>query len=276
MSSNSDIQNSKNITINPCTIDVYHNNATWYIYSANLDTILKHLRMYTNLIVFLRIALSVLVFSFTFTANAYTSSGADGSFNPTTSVVIDLSQQIFNYTSIFIPSDVTVSFSGLSSLQPIELLAMGNIDIAGTLNLGTNSLWIETPNSIFLSGSILLGSGSDLTLVGSQMTLSGIINVPGGNLSITSGNGTSTDNGGTSSGGFTLCSGICPIQTSFPGGILIGNNGGGLIIGGALIPTCLNCSNLLSPVPEADTYAMLIAGLGLMGFMGHRRKNTLM
>jgi hypothetical protein len=30
----------------------------------------------------------------------------------------------------------------------------------------------------------------------------------------------------------------------------------------------------ISPVPEADTYAMLIAGLGLVGFMARRRKQA--
>lgn len=30
---------------------------------------------------------------------------------------------------------------------------------------------------------------------------------------------------------------------------------------------------LLSPIPEPETYAMLVAGLGLIGFMVHRRKN---
>lgn len=28
----------------------------------------------------------------------------------------------------------------------------------------------------------------------------------------------------------------------------------------------------LSPIPEADTYAMLLAGLGLIGFLSHRRR----
>ena len=30
---------------------------------------------------------------------------------------------------------------------------------------------------------------------------------------------------------------------------------------------------LLTPVPEPETYAMFLAGLGLMGFMARRRKN---
>lgn len=31
----------------------------------------------------------------------------------------------------------------------------------------------------------------------------------------------------------------------------------------------------LSPVPEAETYAMMLAGLGLVGMMAHRRRNQL-
>jgi len=30
----------------------------------------------------------------------------------------------------------------------------------------------------------------------------------------------------------------------------------------------------LAPVPEPETYAMLLAGLGVMGFVAKRRKNT--
>jgi hypothetical protein len=30
----------------------------------------------------------------------------------------------------------------------------------------------------------------------------------------------------------------------------------------------------LAPVPEADTYAMMLAGLGLVGFMAHRRRKS--
>ena len=121
--------------------------------------------MNSSLITSLRIAMSVLALVFSFTANAYTSSGIDGYFNPTTSVVFDLTQQTFNFTNMFIPSGVTVSFSGFTSTQPIEMLAMGNIDIAGTLDLGLNSLWLETPASISVLGSIILGSGGSLSVV---------------------------------------------------------------------------------------------------------------
>jgi len=32
--------------------------------------------------------------------------------------------------------------------------------------------------------------------------------------------------------------------------------------------------SLISQVPEPETYAMLLAGLGLLGFMAHRRKES--
>lgn len=140
--------------------------------------------MNASLITSLRIAMSVFALVFPFTANAYTSSGINRYFNPTTSVVFDLTQQTFNFTSMFIPSGVTVSFSGLTSAQPIEMLAMGNIDIAGTLDLGLNSLWLETPASISVLGSIILGSGGSLSMVANSVNMSGVVLMPGGNISL--------------------------------------------------------------------------------------------
>lgn len=45
-------------------------------------------------------------------------------------------------------------------------------------------------------------------------------------------------------------------------------------IGGAGDFTTFSTSDTLSPVPEPESYAMLLAGLGLMGFMAHRRKGS--
>jgi hypothetical protein len=33
-----------------------------------------------------------------------------------------------------------------------------------------------------------------------------------------------------------------------------------------------NVASLANPIPEPETYAMMLAGLGLMGFMARRRK----
>lgn len=54
--------------------------------------------------------------------------------------------------------------------------------------------------------------------------------------------------------------------------------------GGTLECTANTCTNLrtitagyaqsVTPVPEAETYAMMLAGLGLLGFMARRKKNV--
>ena len=35
---------------------------------------------------------------------------------------------------------------------------------------------------------------------------------------------------------------------------------------------CFNIASQAATVPEPETYAMFLAGLGLMGFVAHRRK----
>lgn len=154
--------------------------------------------MNTTLITSLRFvlaALTLVIFFSPVTANAYTSNGADGLFQPTTSVVIDLTQPIFNFTSIFIPNGVTVSFSGLLSAQPIMWLAIENINIAGTLDLGLNSIRIETPGDISFSGSLNASSGSNLTLVANGVITSDIFNIPGSGITINNGGSIITSGG---------------------------------------------------------------------------------
>lgn len=175
----------------------------------------------------------VLVFS-PITANAYISSGIDGVFQPTASMAVNSSQSVFDFTNIFIPSSVTVSFAGFTSTQPIELLATGNIDIAGTIDIGKNSLWIQTPGSISFSGSIN-GSGGTLSLVANTMNLSGAVNIQSGNVNLAT-----NSEGGTITGGF----------------ITLGS-GANLPIGGSGIIS-------LSPVPEPGIWTMLFLGLLLL------------
>lgn len=96
--------------------------------------------------------------------------------------------------------------------------------------------------------------------------------------------GWTTDNNGLdilingTSLGFTtsftaFSSGFSPftVSSGFVAGIntldFVVNNGGG--------PTALRVemTGIASPIPEPETYVMLLAGLGLLGFMAHRRKN---
>lgn len=200
-------------------------------------------------------ALALLLFISPLNAKAYSSSGVDGLFQPTASVVLDTTQPIFNFTSIFIPTGVTVSFSELSSSQPIELLATGNIDIAGTLDIGANSLWIETPGSLTFSGS-LNGSVGALTMVANSINLSGVIST-GGSDSPTGGGASATICINSSN----YCASVFPDSS---GNITIAD-GGTLITGGGNTIS-------LSPVPEPGVWVMLFSGL-FVSFAVYRLRN---
>jgi len=101
------------------------------------------------------------------------SDGSDGAFNPTANVEVDLSQAVtgapgvwgepwlqpgtgtgvydadkwavvFKYSSVNIPSGVTVTFKNHASRAPVVWLVQGNTTIAGTVNLdGQAYVWPE-------------------------------------------------------------------------------------------------------------------------------------
>jgi hypothetical protein len=222
---------------------------------------------------FMRNALSAAVLAFVLSpvaGFAVTSTGADGSFNPTASVVLDATQSIFNFTDIFIPAGVAVSFSGLASAQPIELLATGNINIAGTLDAGSNSLLLEAPGTINLSGSLKVSGSLSIFIDGAT----GIGGAPLGN--------------GSAGVILTSCTANCtvlspPMQITFapPAGVINITAPPVLIATGGEIGnitlTCNNCSQIpldpvltLSPVPEPDSWALLLFGLIAMFAMSRR------
>lgn len=72
------------------------------------------------------------------------STGADGAFSPTSNTVLQIPDNgIFNFTTVNIPTGVTVTFTKNPLNTPITILATGNIAIAGTINLnGGNASYI--------------------------------------------------------------------------------------------------------------------------------------
>jgi len=212
------------------------------------------------------IAMAILIPS---TADAYTSNGSDGQFQPMVSGVLDSTQSVFNFTNIVIPNGVTVSFGGIAAGQPIEILATGNIDIAGILDGGGNSLWIQTPEAIAFSGTL---DGSNLTVDASSINISGTVaSINAGTISINVGNGDDIGGGGTVTGsGATLClSGSCQPPL---------NSGSVSIIspvGGGTINMCTtDCSLQIASVPEADSHYLMLCGLAVIGAIAHRKKLT--
>jgi hypothetical protein len=104
--------------------------------------ILKGNKMSTWSVIFrLVLASSVLLASAPAVA-AYNSgsSGVDGAFNPTTSQSIQLpADGIFNYTSVNIPSGVTITYIKNAANTPVTLLVSGDVSIAGVIDVSATA-----------------------------------------------------------------------------------------------------------------------------------------
>jgi hypothetical protein len=222
-----------------------------------------------------RIALSLLATALTLAsgvATAYTSSGADGAFRPVTGTVLDAGRQVFNFTDIEIASGVAISFAGLSSAQPIELLATGDINIAGSLDAGRNSLWIQTPGAINISGS-LTGLGATLNLWAGSLDA-------GSNSRWTQASGAIIISGSLTTLGARLNLSVGSLNASaiYIADSLINSPGVGhltgsgeiSIVGRGSIPVGPRGTPILA-VPEPDSGAMILAGLAVLGGMLRRR-----
>ena len=85
------------------------------------------------------IVLGCLLFAVTARAqNSFNSgsTGADGAFAPTTSQSIAVpTSGTFNFTTVNIPSGVTITFTRNSTNSPLTILASGDVVIAGNINI---------------------------------------------------------------------------------------------------------------------------------------------
>lgn len=98
-----------------------------------------------------RLVLFVLISLLFLTNNAHAafvsgSTGADGAFNPTANIEVALpANGILNYTTVNIPSGVTVTFKKNAANTPVYMLATGDITIAGTVKLDGASTVYTNP-----------------------------------------------------------------------------------------------------------------------------------
>lgn len=71
-----------------------------------------------------------------FAAYSSGSTGADGEFSPTASQAIQLPPDgVFNYTSVLIPSGVTITYIKNAANTPVTILATTDVTIAGIINV---------------------------------------------------------------------------------------------------------------------------------------------
>ena len=172
------------------------------------------------------------------------STGADGAFNPTTSQTIDLpATGVFNYTSVNIPTGVTINYNKTTSNAPVVILASGDVTIAGTIDVSGSNGWDGCDGVANNSGNPGLGGpggydgGYGGMYLNNRQGSNGL--GPGGG-----GGGTGTDCGAEGGGGggyvVTGSSSYCIVQgyngTTGKGGTaygsawltpLLGGSGGG-------------------------------------------------
>src|SRR5438128_11752891 len=84
------------------------------------------------------------------------STGSLGAFAPSSNTTVVLpADGILNYTTVTIPSGVTVTFQRNNSNTPVMLLAQGDISISGTINLdGDNAAPASASGSAVIPGSV--------------------------------------------------------------------------------------------------------------------------
>ena len=64
------------------------------------------------------------------------STGANGAFAPSANTVLQIPESgVFNFTTVTIPIDVTVTFTKNSRNTPVTILATGDVTVNGTINL---------------------------------------------------------------------------------------------------------------------------------------------
>lgn len=86
------------------------------------------------------------------------STGADGVFNPVTSQTVTLpASGVFNFTTVNIPRGVTIKFTRNATNTPVTMLASGNINIAGIIDVSgapgtTSSFGAAATSGVGLGG----------------------------------------------------------------------------------------------------------------------------
>jgi len=84
--------------------------------------------------------------SLTFAARAQvhtTSDGSDGTLNPTADTIIDMSSHsdgVFQYTSVNIPQNVTVTFTPNANNSPVTWLVQGTVVISGRVDISGHAV----------------------------------------------------------------------------------------------------------------------------------------
>lgn len=176
-------------------------------------------------------------------------------FHPTQSITLDWAEPgIFQFDSFTIPAGVTVSLPGVNA----DLAApTAYFNIAGDALLEGTLLapgWNVTMN---FYGNFVSTSSSRIEAY--SITLNGIA-------------GTPIDPTTSVTPGATLILSSSEVPRGPNAEIILGPIGGiALVPGGDISLVNMGSTTLSAPIPEPKTYLMLLAGLGLIGFVVRKR-----
>lgn len=189
-----------------------------------------------------------------FAVGAMLSCGAAGANNlgflrVDSAITLDASTPLFYFTTLDILSGASVQFTGLKAGDTLSLIASDAIRIGGALSY-------EPASSVRLEAlRIEIGQGV-------------VFDLPGGSITLVA------HETGSSSAGSGLPRGSASLVSSAGGDLnLRASNSvpAGSISSGGYHIAPQGSITLQAPVPEPETWPMLLAGLGLVGFMVRRR-----
>jgi len=172
-------------------------------------------------------------------------------------MTLDASTPVFRFTTFELAAGSTLSFSNLTATDTLQLNASQSIRIFGELQTApAGSLSIQAPQVVIGQNGVIRLPGGSVTV--STGRVDGVLHPPGepfaGGMVIVSARG-SLDVVGAQRDPLAE-----PIRVGGGGSLQI-SGGGGLV-------------TLQAPVPEPESWAMLLAGLGLVGWAVARRNRS--
>jgi hypothetical protein len=201
------------------------------------------------------------------------STGADGPFNPTVNTTVPLPPSgIFNFTSVNIPSGVTVRFQRNATNTPVVILATGDVVIAGSLNVsGASAPGVANTGDGSIGDDGTPGAGGPGGFDGGRGGLGSTANPSSGSVSVPTNKAGAGLGPGGGAGGFSFISNwpCVTARSEMKGGI-----GGGFGSGSSGFTRSYTCGSYVqSPVPGGAGYGTsallpLIGGSGGGGGSG--------